>query len=68
MYIVYIHVHVQFFFWNYIYMNTCTLISLPDGRYSPDIELITPSSPLYPDTVILISLQGESVISLNCNT
>ena len=45
-------------------MHTC----LPNGRYIPDIELISPSSPLYPDTVILISLQGESVISLNWNT
>ena len=41
---------------------------LPDGRYILDSELSSPSSPLYPDTVILISLQGESVISLNCNT
>ena len=49
-------------------VHTCTLTGLPDGRYSPDIELISPSSPLYPDTVILISSQEESVISLNCNT
>ena len=51
-----LHIHVD--------MHTC----LPNGRYIPDIELISPSSPLYPDTVIMISLQGESVISLNCNT
>ena len=41
---------------------------IPDGRYILSGELFSPSSPLYPDTVILISLQGESVISLNCNT
>ena len=45
-----------------------TRTGLPDGRYSPDIELISPFRLLYPDTVILISLQGESVISLNCIT
>ena len=53
-----LHLHVDMF--------TCTC--LPNRRYISDIELISPSSPLYPDTVILISLQGESVISLNCNT
>ena len=32
------------------------------------VKYFPPSSPLYPDIVILISLQGESVISLNCST
>ena len=48
-------------------MNTY-YIRLPDVKYILNNELVSPSSPLYPDTVILISLQGESVISLNCIT
>ena len=64
-YILYIH-YTCIIFSGTIF--TCTLISLPNGRYIPDIELISPSSPLYPDTIIVISLQGESVISFNCNT
>ena len=41
----------------------------PAGRYIPDSESVSSSfSPLYPDTAILISVQGESVISVNSNT
>ena len=63
---MYIHVHVQFFLELHLHvdMHTC----LPNGRYIPDIQLLVPFSPLYPDTVILISLQGEPVTSFNCNT
>ena len=52
----------------HIFTALTIIMEIPDGRYTPDIVLLSPLSSLYPDTVIFISLQGESVMLCNHNT